>query len=85
MQLKVCLPENRMDEPKGKSIIVCGWGRTGENKDTSRVLKQVSLSIMNENDCARKFKSALDGFPNGYSIYRSQICAYTPYRDACQV
>jgi hypothetical protein len=75
----------KYEEPKGKILTVVGWGRVGENADPSRVLKQVQLDLMNPKECSRKFSVPMVGYPNGYTIYKSQLCAYTQNKDACQV
>jgi len=82
--LKVCLPA-KYEEPRGRKLTVVGWGRVGEDKDPSRVLKQVDLDLIDEGTRGRQFKVAMVGYPNGFTIYKSQLCAYTKSKDACQV
>lgn len=62
----------------GAGVTVVGWGSTSEGSPTSDVLRQVTLPVMNHDQCA--------SYPHYAGINSDQICAgYTTGGfDACQ-
>ncbi len=76
----ICFPHNSYDEPHGKTLVVAGWGQlTFENADLPVMLQDVTLNIISDGECSRKFKR------KKYTIYRSQVCTWNYKQDACQV
>lgn len=76
----ICLPSTKYEEPKAASLIVAGWGATKyQNKDLPVKLQEVSLKRISDGQCAKKYKIKSN------TIYRSQICTWSPNKDACQV
>ena len=74
-----------MQEPKAQSLTVSGWGRTAENSDSSTELRVVKLDLIGLKECQNKFATPMVGFPNGYTIHKTQMCTLTKDKDACQV
>ena len=59
---------------------VTGWGRVGERKPTSDVLRKVDVPLMSQEECQQA------GYPAG-RITDNMVCAGYPkgLKDACQV
>lgn len=59
---------------------VTGWGRIGERKPTSDVLRKVDVPLMTQEECQKA------GYPAG-RITDNMVCAGYPkgLKDACQV
>lgn len=74
----VCLPGAER-EYAGQMGTVTGWGRTGERRPVSDVLRKVEVALMSEEDCKKA------GYPST-RITDNMICAGFPkgLKDACQ-
>ncbi|XP_034241784.1 trypsin-like [Thrips palmi] len=74
----VCLPAGERDYA-GLTGTVTGWGRVGERKPTSDVLRKVEVPLMAQEDCHKS------GYPSG-RITDKMVCAGLPkgLKDACQ-
>lgn len=62
----------------GKFAVVAGWGRTGENEETSRVLRKVVVPVWSRKECRDA----------GYGVHKlsdNMFCAGYPggEKDAC--
>lgn len=68
-----------VEDYTGKFAIVAGWGRTGENEDTSRVLQKVVVPVWSEKDC-------YDAGYGAHKLSENMFCAGYPdgQKDACQ-
>lgn len=63
----------------GKFAVVAGWGRTGENEETSRILRKAVVPVWSTTDC----------YGAGYGAHKltaNMFCAGYPdgQKDACQ-
>lgn len=63
----------------GKFAVVAGWGRTGENEDTSRVLRKAVVPVWSKKDC-------YDAGYGAHKLTENMFCAGYPggETDACQ-
>nr|AXY94763.1 trypsin-like proteinase T2a precursor [Galleria mellonella] len=72
----VCLPFKFADDDMaGDTVTVLGWGTLFIGGPVSKVLRQADLDVISQDQCQAKYQ-ALDS---------SQICTYTPGKDACQL
>lgn len=74
-----CLPEAGISDYSGTAAVVAGWGRQGEGKPTSPVLRSVTVPVWSDEQCAE----------SDYGRKRltaNMMCAgyHDGGRDACQ-
>lgn len=62
------------------ACVVTGWGRRSEESEHSVVLKEISVPLWEQADCAAALRSQ---FGPGYSLPDSAVCAGASGRDAC--
>lgn len=73
----VCLPFRYSSTSfTGASVTALGWGTLEFTGPKSNTLQGVNLTVISNKDCSLK---ATD-----QPIFDSQICTYTPHKDACQ-
>ncbi|XP_075145131.1 serine protease 7 [Haematobia irritans] len=71
------LPETRMDITPGELLIVAGWGRTLEARQ-SNVKKQLAIPVAASDVCAQKYAT------KKVSLINSQLCAGGEFsKDSC--
>lgn len=75
-----CLPDPTHSVYDGASTVVAGWGRTGEGKPTSPVLRSLVMPVWSDEQCKQ----------SGYGrdrITKNMMCAgyHDGEKDACQV
>nr|XP_044250763.1 trypsin alpha-3-like [Drosophila takahashii] len=58
----------------GSSASVSGWGHIGVDKESSEILLEATVTIVDWNNCLNAW--------NG-EITKDMICAYAPGRDSC--
>ncbi|XP_056373760.1 ovochymase-1 isoform X2 [Hyla sarda] len=78
---RVCLPQvGEIIEP-GTLCVTSGWGRVNESGETSKILQEVTLPILDDDTCRSALTSV--GLP---ALHKSMLCAGFPGggRDACQ-
>lgn len=63
----------------GRFAVVAGWGRTGEDEETSRVLRKVVVPVWSKEDC-------YDAGYGAHKLSENMFCAGYPdgEKDACQ-
>lgn len=76
----VCLPSGEIDDFSGSMGIIAGWGRLGEKKPTSSVLRSLLVPVWSHSQCQQ----------SGYGVKRiseNMMCAgfHDGGKDACQV
>lgn len=76
----VCLPSGDEDDFSGSVGIIAGWGRLGEKKQTSPVLRTLSVPVWTHSQCKES-----DYGPT--RITKNMMCAgfHDGGKDACQV
>ena len=75
-----CLPDGRKTDYAGSLTIVAGWGRTGEKKPTSQVLRSLIVPVWTQKQC-------LESDYGKNRITNNMMCAgyHDGQRDGCQV
>ena len=78
------LPSVHFEEPlPGNQIITSGWGKDNIDADeTEHYLGEIRVTIISPELCASAYKKL---GPNGFLIFRSQICTWNLNQNICQV
>lgn len=76
----VCLPSGEVADFSGSMGIIAGWGRLGETKPTSSILRSLLVPVWSHSQCQQ----------SGYGVKRitdNMMCAgfHDGGKDACQV
>ena len=81
-----CLPTQPANAYAGRQAAVSGWGTTAEGGETSDVLKETTVTILDQADgrCVRGAHTGPLWSTPGRVPY-SKLCAYSPGTDSCQV
>ena len=76
--------QNRSTPQDNATVTTIGMGRTSENAALASELQQVSIRVINNKICQRKYrKSGSSTNSNNISISDSMICAASLGKDAC--
>ncbi|XP_032684817.1 venom serine protease 34-like [Odontomachus brunneus] len=74
-----CLPfQHRYDSFSGSYVTLLGWGLMDFGGAKSNVLREVDVSVITNQQCAKYY------YPNK-QITRSHMCTYTSGKDSCQM
>jgi len=82
-----CLPAKEADHT-GQDVLLAGWGRLAFDSSTSQTLQEVTLRVVNPQQCENTYKtqhSFSSSFPGGFQ--GTKICANGAdgtSKDACQ-
>ncbi|XP_050996688.1 serine protease 44-like [Acomys russatus] len=78
----VCLPERSFSIQPGTLCWVTGWGRIVEQGRQSRVLRELELRIIHQEECNQILKDSLGSIFT--LVQEGTVCAYSEKGDACQ-
>ncbi|CAK1587434.1 unnamed protein product [Parnassius mnemosyne] len=74
-----CLPVTGVaPDELPNSMIIAGWGRIGQNANTSMTLKQGAMNVLEASECRKYFK------PNSFTWDpKTMLCGSSPTADTC--
>ena len=80
------LNSDRSYPPPGTISQVMGWGDTDGDSDNPlpREMQIVDVEVISNQQCGDLEKGGASYSKYGFGIYDSNICTYTPQKDACQ-